>query len=639
MKILKIMAILLAVVAVVSTAGCFEKAQVAGNETQKASGQVTTAAVSTTSVAKSAPSVTPLEKENTDLTSSTVVDVVCKMKIDKRTAEFTSKYRGTMYYFCALSCKKEFDTNPEKYINSEITENELQAASEQVMSSITDSTDSTSSSVVDVICGMTIDKGTAEFTSEYKGTTYYFCALSCKNEFDANPEKYISSETTEDETSEASEQVTSVAANNADSTSSSVVDVICGMTIDKGTAEFTSEYKGTMYYFCALSCKNEFDANPEKYISSETAENNSEIAENETEEASEQETSAAKNCTASALSTVVDVVCKMEIDRRTAEFKSEYKGTTYYFCSAYCKNKFDANPEKYISSETTENNSETTEDETQKNCKTTENETEEASEQETSAAKNCTASALSTVVDVVCKMEIDRRTAEFKSEYKGTTYYFCSASCKKEFDENPEKYINPETAENNSEITENQTQEASEQVTPEATNNTDSALSTVVDVVCKMEIDRRTAEFKSEYKGTTYYFCALSCKNEFDANPEKYIGSETTGNSFNTTGNSSNTTGNSSNTTENDSNTAGNSSNTTENETEEASEQVTPETTNDTDSASSNVVDVVCKMEIDKRTAEFKSEYKGTTYYFCALSCKEEFDANPEKYIGSETTE
>ena len=389
MKILKIMAILLAVVAVVSTAGCFEKAQVAGNETQKASGQVTTAAVSTTSVAKSAPSVTPLEKENTDLTSSTVVDVVCKMKIDKRTAEFTSKYRGTMYYFCALSCKKEFDTNPEKYINSEITENELQAASEQVMSSITDSTDSTSSSVVDVICGM---------------------------------------------------------------------------TIDKGTAEFTSEYKGTMYYFCALSCKNEFDANPEKYISSETAENNSEIAENETEEASEQETSAAKNCTASALSTVVDVVCKMEIDRRTAEFKSEYKGTTYYFC-------------------------------------------------------------------------------------------------------------------------------------------------------------------------------ALSCKNEFDANPEKYIGSETTGNSFNTTGNSSNTTGNSSNTTENDSNTAGNSSNTTENETEEASEQVTPETTNDTDSASSNVVDVVCKMEIDKRTAEFKSEYKGTTYYFCALSCKEEFDANPEKYIGSETTE
>jgi PKD repeat protein len=47
--------------------------------------------------------------------------------------------------------------------------------------------------------------------------------------------------------------------------------------------------------------------------------------------------------------TVVDVVCKMVIDKRTAEFKSEYKEKTYYFCSADCKQKFDKNPVKYIS--------------------------------------------------------------------------------------------------------------------------------------------------------------------------------------------------------------------------------------------------------------------------------------------------
>ncbi len=50
---------------------------------------------------------------------------------------------------------------------------------------------------------------------------------------------------------------------------------------------------------------------------------------------------------------------------------------------------------------------------------------------------------------------------------------------------------------------------------------------------------------------------------------------------------------------------------------------------------SSTVVDVVCKMVIDKRTAEFTSEYKGKTYYFCAASCKEKFDADSEKYINS----
>jgi PKD repeat protein len=50
--------------------------------------------------------------------SSTVVDVVCKMKIDKTTAEFTSKYKGKTYYFCSASCKEKFDGNPDKYINS-----------------------------------------------------------------------------------------------------------------------------------------------------------------------------------------------------------------------------------------------------------------------------------------------------------------------------------------------------------------------------------------------------------------------------------------------------------------------------------------------------------------------------------------
>ena len=44
-------------------------------------------------------------------------------------------------------------------------------------------------------------------------------------------------------------------------------------------------------------------------------------------------------------------------------------------------------------------------------------------------------------VDLVCKMEVDEKTAKFTSEYKGETYYFCSPSCKKTFDQNPENFI------------------------------------------------------------------------------------------------------------------------------------------------------------------------------------------------------
>ena len=47
-------------------------------------------------------------------------------------------------------------------------------------------------------------------------------------------------------------------------------------------------------------------------------------------------------------------------------------------------------------------------------------------------------------------------------------------------------------------------------------------------------------------------------------------------------------------------------------------------------------IDPICKMEVDEKTAKFKSEYKEKTYYFCAPGCKKEFDNNPEKYIRKE---
>jgi YHS domain-containing protein len=45
--------------------------------------------------------------------------------------------------------------------------------------------------VRDVVCGMTIDSDTAQYKSQYKGETYYFCAPSCKTSFDKEPEKYL----------------------------------------------------------------------------------------------------------------------------------------------------------------------------------------------------------------------------------------------------------------------------------------------------------------------------------------------------------------------------------------------------------------------------------------------------------------
>jgi Cu+-exporting ATPase len=44
---------------------------------------------------------------------------------------------------------------------------------------------------LDPVCGMTVTKANAVCSHEYKGKTYYFCAQSCKDDFAADPGKYM----------------------------------------------------------------------------------------------------------------------------------------------------------------------------------------------------------------------------------------------------------------------------------------------------------------------------------------------------------------------------------------------------------------------------------------------------------------
>ena len=46
---------------------------------------------------------------------------------------------------------------------------------------------------------------------------------------------------------------------------------------------------------------------------------------------------------------------------------------------------------------------------------------------------------------------------------------------------------------------------------------------TAIDPVCGMEVDEATAQWKTEYHGQTYYFCAPGCKRSFEKEPEKYL--------------------------------------------------------------------------------------------------------------------
>ena len=48
--------------------------------------------------------------------------------------------------------------------------------------------------------------------------------------------------------------------------------------------------------------------------------------------------------------------------------------------------------------------------------------------------------------DTVCGMEVEEQRVARKSEYKSRTYYFCSPGCQQRFDEDPARYADPRTA-------------------------------------------------------------------------------------------------------------------------------------------------------------------------------------------------
>ncbi len=47
-------------------------------------------------------------------------------------------------------------------------------------------------------------------------------------------------------------------------------------------------------------------------------------------------------------------------------------------------------------------------------------------------------------------------------------------------------------------------------------------------------------------------------------------------------------------------------------------------------------IDPVCKMTVDEKKAAATYEYKGKTYYFCAVGCKDKFSQDPEEFVKQE---
>jgi Cu+-exporting ATPase len=91
---------------------------------------------------------------------------------------------------------------------------------------------------------------------------------------------------------------------------------------------------------------------------------------------------------------VRDPVCGMMVDPHAGKPTAEHAGHTFHFCSAGCRTRFEAEPEKYL-----------------------------------------------TATDPVCGMKVDRASARHSLRHEGEKHYFCSAGCKAKFEADPQRYV------------------------------------------------------------------------------------------------------------------------------------------------------------------------------------------------------
>lgn len=113
-------------------------------------------------------------------------------------------------------------------------------------------------------------------------------------------------------------------------------DPVCGMSVDPATSKHRFEHQGQTFHFCSAGCRTKFAADPAKYLAGAPA--------------------AAASCCGGHDhhadqhddAKVKDPVCGMSVDPATSKHRFEHAGHTFHFCSAGCRTKFAAEPDKYL---------------------------------------------------------------------------------------------------------------------------------------------------------------------------------------------------------------------------------------------------------------------------------------------------
>ena len=121
---------------------------------------------------------------------------------------------------------------------------------------------------IDPICGMTVDPASAAGQFDYKGVTYYFCAVSCLEKFKADPDRALQSASSNLITLGKKKTIPMMMPATS-AGEDAQIDPVCGMTVQPEKAAGSHVHGSKTYYFCSPGCLAKFRDAPSHYLTAQ----------------------------------------------------------------------------------------------------------------------------------------------------------------------------------------------------------------------------------------------------------------------------------------------------------------------------------------------------------------------------------
>ncbi|MEZ5308210.1 MAG: heavy metal translocating P-type ATPase [Pyrinomonadaceae bacterium] len=119
------------------------------------------------------------------------IDPICGMKVDPSSAAASLDVGDKTIYFCSKGCKSKFE---ERGATSETAKEKPQKPMMAAPIGIGRRPAPEVKYEKDPVCGMIVDPSHAAGEFEFEGSSYFFCAVRCRDAFRQNPHRFLSGE-------------------------------------------------------------------------------------------------------------------------------------------------------------------------------------------------------------------------------------------------------------------------------------------------------------------------------------------------------------------------------------------------------------------------------------------------------------